>query len=65
MTILVVFILLVFGYSLASRRMEHTILTAPMVFTGGGMLIVITLPVLGEIDAERNVFLLLAEVVWC
>lgn len=62
MTILVVFILLVFGYSLASRRMEHTILTAPMVFTGVGMLIVITLPVLGEIDAERNVFLLLAEV---
>ncbi|GKT10314.1 cation:proton antiporter [Desulforhabdus sp. TSK] len=62
MTILVVFILLVFGYSLASRRMEHTILTAPMVFTGVGMLLVITLPVLGELDAERKAFLLLAEI---
>jgi NhaP-type Na+/H+ or K+/H+ antiporter len=42
--------------------MEHTILTAPMVFTGVGMLLVITLPVLGELDAERKSFLLLAEI---
>lgn len=57
-----VFVLLVFLYSLASRRLEHTIITAPIVFTAAGMLLVSTLPVLNELEADRNALLLLAEV---
>jgi len=62
MIIAAAFVLLVFLYSLTSRRLEHTIVTAPIVFTAAGMLLVSTLPVLNELEADRNALLLLAEV---
>ncbi len=62
MTIIAAFVLLVFLYSLVSRRLERTILTAPIVFSAAGILLVLVLPVLGELEADRKAFLLLAEV---
>jgi NhaP-type Na+/H+ or K+/H+ antiporter len=62
MIIIAVFVVLVFLYSLASSRLEHTIFTAPIVFTVGGILLIIVLPVLAEFEADRKAFLLIAEV---
>lgn len=61
MTLIAAFVVLVFCYSLASRRLERTIVTAPIVFTGAGILIMLALPVLRELEADRKAFLLLAE----
>lgn len=62
MIIIAVFVLLVFLYSLVSKRLERTIFTAPIVFAAAGILLVLTLPVLGELEAQRKAFLLIAEV---
>jgi NhaP-type Na+/H+ or K+/H+ antiporter len=62
MVIAATFVLLVFLYSLASRRLEHTIITAPIVFTTAGFLLIFTLPVLRELEADMKSFLLLAEI---
>jgi NhaP-type Na+/H+ or K+/H+ antiporter len=58
MTLIAVFIALVFLYSLVSKRLERTALTAPMVFTAAGMPIFF---VLGVPDWERALLLQLAE----
>ncbi len=47
MTVLTIFIVLIFAYSLVSARLERTILTAPMVFTAAGMFI-------GAIQLEQH-----------
>jgi sodium/hydrogen antiporter len=62
MIIIAVFVVLVFLYSLASSRLEHTIFTAPIVFTVGGIVLIFVLPVLAEFEADRKAFLLIAEV---
>ena len=62
MTLITVFVTLLFLYSLVSRRLERTILTAPIIFTGAGMLIIIVFPELREMQGKRGIFLLLAEV---
>lgn len=62
MIIIAAFVLLVFLYSLVSERLERTILTAPIVFTAAGVLLMFALPVLGELEADRKAFLLLAEI---
>ncbi|MRR35269.1 sodium:proton exchanger [bacterium] len=62
MTVVAVFIVLVFLYSLVSRRLEETILTAPIVFTAAGMLLVFFIPGAGELGIERETFLKLAEI---
>jgi NhaP-type Na+/H+ or K+/H+ antiporter len=62
MMIIAIFVLLVFLYSLVSRRLDHTIFTAPIVFTASGTLLVLALPVLRELEADRKTFLLIAEV---
>ncbi len=59
MILVAAFVLLVFLYSLVSKRLEHTIITAPVVFTISGALVVLTLPVM---HVDRKPFLLLAEV---
>ncbi len=59
---IVVFILVLFGYALVSRRLERTILTAPMVFTVAGMVMFPFLPDLLEAGFNANVFLRLAEI---
>ena len=62
MIIIAAFLLLIFLYSLVSKRLEHTILTAPVLFTAAGLLLVLTLPVAGELKTDRESFLLLAEI---
>jgi NhaP-type Na+/H+ or K+/H+ antiporter len=59
--IIVVFVALVFLYSLVSRRLEHTVVTAPIVFTFAGILLTLALPGLHELDMERESLLKLAE----
>jgi NhaP-type Na+/H+ or K+/H+ antiporter len=56
-----IFIILIFLFSLFSRRLEQTIVTAPMVFTLAGMLAFLFLPGLRERQADLGVFLQLAE----
>ena len=41
MILIVVFILLLFLYSLLSRRLERTVVTAPIIFTAAGILLVV------------------------
>src|ERR1035438_578968 len=59
---LAIFALLLFGYSLISRRLEQTVLTAPIVFTIAGMFMFPALPAIMEAGFNANVFLRLAEV---
>ena len=62
MTLLAIFIGLVFLYSLVSARLEKTILTAPILFTAAGMLVLLLLPELRERKGNLEVFLRVAEV---
>jgi sodium/hydrogen antiporter len=59
---LAVFILVLFAYALVSRRLEQTVVTAPMVFTVAGMLMFPFLPTLLEAGFNLNIFLHLAEI---
>ncbi len=61
MTLNVIFIILILLYSLVSRRIERTNLTAPIVFTGAGMLALLVLPALREEQANLEVFMKAAE----
>ena len=61
MTPLAVFILLFFLYSLMSRRMERTIVTAPIVFTVAGMFMAFALPAILSAGVKLDVFRYLAE----
>ena len=56
------FVVLVFLYSLVSRRLEHTVITAPIVFTAAGMLFILVLPGLHDLAMEREIFRKLAEI---
>lgn len=56
------FLLLIFLHALISRRLERTLITAPMLFTAAGMLGAEFLPELGEREKFRPVFLHAAEV---
>ncbi len=59
---LIIFVTLLFLFALVSRRLERTILTAPIVFTVAGMLIfpALTPKLINRIDA--TIFLGLAEI---
>jgi sodium/hydrogen antiporter len=59
---LAVFILLFFFYSLVSRRLEQTIVTAPIVFTVAGMLMFPALPAALGIGVNAGVLSWLAEI---
>ena len=59
---LVIFVLLLFAYALVSRRLEQTVITAPIVFTVAGMIMFPVLPKLLEAGFNANVFLRLAEI---
>jgi NhaP-type Na+/H+ or K+/H+ antiporter len=61
-SLVIVFVALLFLYSLASRRLERTVLTAPMVFTGAGIVVLLCLPTLRQRQGDIHVFLQLAEV---
>ena len=59
---LAVFVLLLFLFSLLSRRLEETIVTAPIVFTVGGMLMFPALQGILSAGFTANVALRVAEV---
>jgi NhaP-type Na+/H+ or K+/H+ antiporter len=61
MVLLAAFILVVFLYSLVSRRLERTIITAPILFTSAGMLIAVVPEALTELALDRKDLLLVAE----
>lgn len=61
MTLFGVFLALLFVYSLASRRIERTVVTAPIVFTAAGMGIALAAPDMLGVDGARGAFLPLAE----
>jgi NhaP-type Na+/H+ or K+/H+ antiporter len=61
MVVISAFIALVFIYSLVSRRLEQTVVTAPMLFTAAGLLMALSPDVVRELDIDREEFLLVAE----
>jgi NhaP-type Na+/H+ or K+/H+ antiporter len=59
---LALFIGLIFIYGLVSRRLEQTILTAPILFAFAGMLFFPMLPAIAALGLNAKIFLRLAEV---
>jgi len=64
MLAVVAFILLVYVYSLFSRRLAGTTLTIPLVFTVAGIVLVLMVPGLVKRDVESPVWLILAEITY-
>jgi NhaP-type Na+/H+ or K+/H+ antiporter len=62
MTIVTIFVAVLFVYSLLSKRMEQTPITAPIVFTALGMLMSRAWLHIAEAGVTANVFLHLAEI---
>jgi NhaP-type Na+/H+ or K+/H+ antiporter len=64
MLAVVAFILLVYLYSLFSRRLDGTVLTIPLVFTVAGIVFVLAAPGLVIRDMRSPVWLMLAEITY-
>jgi len=62
MVTIAIFVVVVFLYSLVSRRLEHTVITAPIVFTSAGMLLILAMPGLHDLTMQRDTFQELAEI---
>jgi len=62
MVLIAVFIALVFFFSLVARRLERTVITAPIVFTTVGLLIFAMPPWLSALEVNRKAFLMIAEI---
>ena len=60
--VITAFLVLVFMYSVVSRRLERTVITAPIVFTAAGLLTFLVPPWLSTLDLDRKAFLLFAEI---
>ncbi|CAE6937717.1 cation:proton antiporter [Paraburkholderia domus] len=61
MVLIAAFIAIVFLYSLVSRWLEKTILTAPILFSAAGALMAISPEALNELALDRKSLLLVAE----
>jgi sodium/hydrogen antiporter len=61
MTLIAAFVALVFVYSLVSRRLEQTVITAPILFTLLGALMSFSHEALTELALDRKDLLLIAE----
>lgn len=59
---MIIFILLVYAYSLLSRRLENTIFGIPQVFTLAGIVLAWKTPEMANLDMRNNVWLILAEI---
>ena len=64
MLAVVTFVVLVYVYSLFSRRLEGTALTIPLVFTAAGTVLFLALPGLIRRDVASPVWLTLAEITY-
>ncbi len=62
MTLIALFLALIFFYSLISGRLERSILTAPIMFTAAGMVVLPLAPKLGDLQSSITVFLRVAEI---
>jgi len=62
MALLAVFIVLVFGHSLVSGRLEKTVVTVPIVFTAAGFLTLLFLPASPDRPISLEAFLHVAEI---
>jgi len=62
MTLLAIFIALIFLHSLASGRLERTIVTAPIVFAAAGMLTLLLLPEIRDRQFGQELLLTVAEI---
>jgi len=62
MILIAFFIVLVFFFTLISKRIEQTILTAPMLFTVAGMGVYFISPTVAEIEIQNETFLRIAEI---
>jgi NhaP-type Na+/H+ or K+/H+ antiporter len=60
--VITVFLVLVLIYSAVSRRLERTVVTAPIVFTVAGLLMFLVPAWLSALDLDRKAFLLVAEI---
>ena len=56
-----IFILLIFFFTLISKRIEKTILTAPIIFTVAGMGVYLISPILADFEIHNKTILLIAE----
>jgi sodium/hydrogen antiporter len=61
MSLVPVFLTLVFLHSLASRRLERTVVTAPMLFTAAGIVVLLGVPGLRHRPVDLHLFLQVAE----
>jgi len=61
MILAIIFISLVFFYSLVSKRLERTVITGPIVFTIAGILVPLFLPNLRELETDQKALLFIAE----
>ena len=61
MILLAIFLGLVFAYSLIARRMDRTVLTAPILFTSAGLGVILLAPELARGRGDLEPFLRLAE----
>jgi hypothetical protein len=57
-----VFVILIFLFSLVSRRLERTIITGPMVFTAAGILLILALPDLALLEVKPKAVVLFSEI---
>ncbi len=62
MTIIALFVTVAFLYSLVSRRLEKTVITAPIIFASAGILLILAMPELHELNMERESLLKIAEI---
>ena len=62
MLIAAAFILLVFAYSLVSRKLESTLITAPILFTAAGAFMLLFPEASRELFIDRKALLVIAEV---
>jgi NhaP-type Na+/H+ or K+/H+ antiporter len=61
MIIIAIFVILVFFFILISKRIESTVLTAPILFTLAGMGVFVALPRVAELEVRNETVLLIAE----
>jgi NhaP-type Na+/H+ or K+/H+ antiporter len=62
LSLIAAFVALVFLHGLVSARLERTVLTAPILFTAAGMLVLPAVPELWDRSGAREAFLRVAEI---
>jgi NhaP-type Na+/H+ or K+/H+ antiporter len=62
MVLTTIFVTVVFLYSLVSRRLERTVITAPIVFTSAGLLIFLMPQWVSALELDHKAFLPIAEI---